>query len=167
VALTFDGDGNLAWSRVRDKEFSTWQVQPVQQIANAVRLQETDLVDAISQDRQRIAYVTGENEIVVWDLVAGRQLHTFRDIWVDRLAFSPDGDILAGGGPATIVLWDLRTGKELDRLTAHEFEEQVAGLAFSRDGGRLAAHSGHMTFIWHVPTSAEDQGHPKARPAVC
>jgi WD40 repeat protein len=56
---------------------------------------------------------------------------------LSRLAFSPDGRVLAGGGrDGTVRLWDLATGKEtaVFRGPLHE----VNTLAFCPDGAVLA-----------------------------
>jgi hypothetical protein len=53
------------------------------------------------------------------------------------LAFSPDGRLLAGGGPeGAVSLWDLATGAVAGRLRADL--GAVGSLAFSPDGARLA-----------------------------
>jgi RNA polymerase sigma factor (sigma-70 family) len=51
------------------------------------------------------------------------------------LCFSPDGQTLAAAS-ATLMLWKVRSGKLLARLTGHQ--EPVVQALFSRDGRRLA-----------------------------
>lgn len=54
------------------------------------------------------------------------------------MAFSPDGkQAVSGGQESVIKLWDLEAGKELRQLEAHA--AGVHGLAFSRDGRRVAS----------------------------
>jgi WD40 repeat protein len=69
-----------------------------------------------------------------------------------RLAFSPDGRILAAGGAgATIQLWHLPNFRPIGTLQAHA--SSIYGLAFSLDGKRLASGSGDQTIrLWDVAT---------------
>jgi RNA polymerase sigma factor (sigma-70 family) len=55
------------------------------------------------------------------------------------VAFSPDGDLLAGGDAGMVRVWDVATGKERHRL---RWEGQSAhAVGFARDGRTLAAAS--------------------------
>jgi WD40 repeat protein len=70
--------------------------------------------------------------------------------WVLPTAFSPDGDLLASGShDATIRLWDVASGAELDILTEHSLE--VRSLDFSPDGALLASGAEDETvLLWDV-----------------
>ena len=61
---------------------------------------------------------------------------------VDTVAFSPDGKLLASEGPdATVLLWDVQTGKVLRTLTGHG--SGVTAVAFTPDS-RLVADGRHQ-----------------------
>jgi RNA polymerase sigma factor (sigma-70 family) len=68
------------------------------------------------------------------------------------LAFSPDDQMLASGtqGPEpVIVLWGLKTGKEIFSLKGHR--DSIVGLAFSADGKMLVSGSHDQTArLWSV-----------------
>jgi WD40 repeat protein len=79
------------------------------------------------------------------------------------LAFRPDGKTIAstsvkprpgwglGGGTldTAIHLWEIATGKELQRLEGHQ--EEVWSIAFTRDGRTLASGSADGTaLLWEV-----------------
>ncbi|MCU1266180.1 MAG: (Myosin heavy-chain) kinase [Acidobacteria bacterium] len=72
------------------------------------------------------------------------------------VAFSPNGQILASGGPgSTIKLWDLRARKELKTLST-QFFEVVSSVAFSPDGKTLASgyESGTIR-LWDIASGKE------------
>ncbi len=73
----------------------------------------------------------------LWRQCASDELATLgrHDRSVTRVAFSPDGKLLASAGDRKVKLWDVQTRKESRTL---EHENGVNGLAFSPDGKRLA-----------------------------
>src|SRR5204862_208419 len=75
-----------------------------------------------------------DRKVRVLDVSTGELLFVIQlDGKVFRVAFSPDGKLLAGGGEDKAVhLWDATTGKEVRRFVAHT--DKVTGLAFSADG---------------------------------
>jgi WD40 repeat protein len=72
------------------------------------------------------------------------------------VAFSPNGQILASGGPgSTIRLWDMRARKELKTLSGQLFDA-VSSVAFSPDGKTLAsAHENGVIRLWDIASGRE------------
>src|SRR5262249_6681812 len=69
-----------------------------------------------------------------------------------RLAFAPDGRLLASGRGSTVCLWDAATGRKVRQWL--EPHGDVASLAFSRDGRTLAVvgDKDGQARLWEVAT---------------
>ncbi|GID30454.1 nSTAND1 domain-containing NTPase [Paractinoplanes brasiliensis] len=109
---------------------------------------------AFSPDGGRIATVSVDRTVKVWDASTGVVLKTVTAHAgpVNGVAFSPDGRLLATAGhDGTVKLWDARTGAELAALTGHT--SWVRSVAFSPDG-RIIASAGHdqSIILWGVAT---------------
>lgn len=115
---------------------------------------------ALSHKGRQVAFSDYEGRIEVWDWVANtRQIslpgHGRAPVWqaaIQDLAFTPDGaGLLSAGSDRTLRLWQLRSGRELRRLSGHT--EVVTALAFSPDGAALATASCDQTVrLWDVAT---------------
>jgi eukaryotic-like serine/threonine-protein kinase len=115
---------------------------------------------AFSPDGRRLATVSRDNRIYVWDVASGtprRVLNVPTDNWAvhPRAAFHPDGRLLATGGKDGLVrLWDSGTGELVAAWRGHE--GCASDVVFSPDGAVLASAGADETVrLWdataHTP----------------
>jgi WD40 repeat protein len=86
------------------------------------------------------------------DVASGRERATIKGPFAEScaVAFSPDGRTLAVGLQRAVKLYDPDTGRERSELTAEDAYDCVC-LAYSPDGGRLAAATGMgYVIVWDI-----------------
>ncbi len=87
--------------------------------------------------------------VQLWDAVTGSKLRSFDQISVYRLAFSPDGQMLAAAGDSSVIVWSVADGRELINIpTGYNGGRSVA---FSPDSGILAYELGETVTLVEMP----------------
>jgi len=112
---------------------------------------------AFSPDGRRVVCAGEDGKCVVWALRSGRASVLRGSACPSRsVAWSPNGrTILAGqahpsaAGPASVMLWDARSGRPLPPLTAHP--GSIVSVGWSRDGKVLFSAGRTIARMWRFP----------------
>ena len=114
---------------------------------------------AFSPDERYLAYVGPDYTIILWDLLAGKEVATLRGhTWiVEGLVFSADSRLLASGDwDGTCRIWDV---DQLGPAKPHILRGHRSGvyrIAFASDGRTIATTSDDNTHkLWSLKTGQE------------
>ena len=100
--------------------------------------------------------------VVLFDTRKGKRVgqlsSTGNGGYATRLAFSPDGKLLAGIYGPDLIVWDVAARKEVVRHKPGS--KHFKGLAFTPDGSRLLTASNDESIrVWAAPTWNEATGY--------
>jgi WD40 repeat protein len=157
--VVFSPDGKRLASGSANNTVKVWDAQTGREVLTIKGF--TGAVSSVvfSPDGKRLAVGTtlsGRGQIdpvKVWDAQTGQEIMTLKGPG-ERLAFSPNGKLLASGlQNYTVTLWDAATGQELRILTG---DSPVWRVAFSPDGQQLAAaHQSGVVILWDPATGQQ------------
>jgi WD40 repeat protein len=137
LSVAFNHRGDLLASLGKDATVRLWIPATGRHLT--VRLSEGDLnqLRFSDDDRFLIALGRGQKRVMVWSVqgdeysILQSQARRFDEI--DSIDFSPDGHLFAASSSDSIILWDVRTGRELGSLTF----TNIYWAGFSANGERL------------------------------
>jgi WD40 repeat protein len=112
---------------------------------------------AVNPAGTRLATVSLDKTIKIWDLESGRELRSISNIggFVNAISWSPDGrTLIHGAEDRTVRIWDAETGRAVRTINGHT--DYVNEARYSPDGRRIAsADDDKLIKIWDAETGRE------------
>jgi len=159
----FSSDGQLIATSCNGR-IRIWHVRSREPLAEMGEQHDDIRSLCFSSDDNMLIAASGNTEIRRWDVTDPGNSHSLSPLkghtaFVNQIALSPDGKILASGGwDSTLRLWDPLAGEELMTLRGHS--AVISCLAWSPDGQSLYTGSGDGTVrIWRAATEKEIRTH--------
>jgi WD40 repeat protein len=150
--ITFSPDGRRVASVGQGDSVFLWDAATGKQVAELPRLTGAFSAVTFGPDGRRMTSVGADGTVRLWDAATGKLLATLEKHAESSrpAAFSPGGgQIVSASNDGTVRVWDAATGKQLTVLEGHTGPEMTEhAMAFSPDGGRIAAPLGQKVQVW-------------------
>ena len=157
-SVAFSPDGKTVLSGGFDGLIELWDLKTGRQIWTFADHTESVTSVAFLPDGKTAVFASGRRPRLL-DLHTGKEIRAFIDgteyVGVNSVALSPDNQVaVAGGWDKTLTLWDLRTGRQIRKLTGHV--GWVNSVAISFDGKMILSGSDDTKLkLWDLATGAE------------
>jgi WD40 repeat protein/energy-coupling factor transporter ATP-binding protein EcfA2 len=154
-SVAFSPDGKILASASSDKTVRLWDVKTGGELRNLKGHSDAVTDVAFSPDGKMLASVSADKTVRLWDMKSGKSFSVLTGCsYSTSVSFSTDGNMLASTDNDSVLLWDIKTRKELRNLKGHN--EMVIDIAFSHDGKILASASKDKTIrLWDIKNGKE------------
>ena len=165
---TFSPIGDRLFTRLNDGTAKLWDTNSGKELFD---LSNSHVIfpATFSDDGKQLATMSENGSVVIWDVSKGAssimlgqlmlgQLETTLSgggtRFSKRLAFSPNGDLIAAFGGKTVEVWDVKTRQQLLTLSGHK--STITSLGFAPEGHYIATGSADGTVkIWDTTPQSE------------
>jgi len=152
--VSFSPDGNTTatccgdWTKAEPGRVKLWKASSLTEIARLDGHESAVRSAVFDPDGSRLASVSEDGVIRIWDVETQTELAVFRNSTGARpLEWSPDGKLLAAGlHDGTTNLWNVKTGAVVRRFGGHK---DTFSVRFVPDGSILIGAGGEKQItLW-------------------
>lgn len=153
TSLRFAARSSDLFSASSDAPLRLWDISRGAEVRRIG--QETPLALAPSPGGDVVATSSRYGAVQLWEVAGGKRLRQVTNHDPAKpldIAYSPDGEFIAGISVLKLSLWNSETGREVRALLPSKFDEFTC-LAWSRDGTRVMAgtRDGYL-HVWEAAT---------------
>ncbi len=130
--VSLSPDGTKVATREHPGQIVLWELATGKRLFTPGGHQGFIVSVAFSPDGRTLATGSGDKTLRLWDAVSGKEMHRSTLTYNTRIAFVPDGKLLAAGSDGLIRIWDAATFKELHRFPTHK--DGLGHVVFAADG---------------------------------
>jgi RNA polymerase sigma factor (sigma-70 family) len=146
VSLAFTPDGRVLAGATYDGIVCFWDPATGAESLPQLKVSDHCQHAAFSPDGRTLGVDNMNGTVCLYETATGKERLRCQG-W--PFCFSPDGRLLASGRDDAVAVWDLASGEEVGRFAGHAGD--IASLAFSADGTRLASGSQDTTaLVWDL-----------------
>ncbi len=170
-AIAYTPDGRFLMAGDENRTLSVWETASGKPLEGASIHAEKFLALSIRADGKQVAAAGRREKVATFDLVDGRlqlaeEFPTGDAEWIQALAYSPSGDLMATGGKDWIVRVITSRNQPPRKLKGHR--GRIWSVSWSPDGRRLASASDDKTVrIWKISGSERPFPDRKALTSEC
>jgi WD40 repeat protein len=153
-ALAFNPNGTLLVSGSEDKTVQLWDMNTGKMVRCLEGHTSPGNSVAYSPNGKLLVSVHGWHRIHLWNMQTGKQRRCLETDEFMAISFNPTGNTLISISSTTLQLWDLKTGKAVNRVPLNlDKPSKPIAVAISPDNKMVAASfEDHSIQLWDLET---------------